>query len=86
MECSSLLNIFRMTLAMAGAALISYATMPLVNAFGGGKSGWFFTFLIFGCLAPFMYLITFKTTKERVKPVVTQKNTTEAFNPCSAPQ
>ncbi|WP_342417827.1 MFS transporter [Paenibacillus sp. FSL R10-2782] len=73
MECSSLLNIFRMTLAMAGAALISYATMPLVNAFGGGKSGWFFTFLIFGCLAPFMYLITFKTTKERVKPVVTQK-------------
>lgn len=70
----SLLNIYRMTLAMAGAALITYVTMPMVNLFGGGKNGWFVTFLIFGLLTPFMYLITFKSTKERVKPVVTEKS------------
>ncbi|NWL87115.1 MFS transporter [Paenibacillus sp. 79R4] len=69
----SLLNIFRMTLAMAGAALITFVTMPMVNHFGGGKTGWFLTFLIIGALAPFMYLITFKATKERVKPVVAAK-------------
>lgn len=70
----SLLNIYRMTLAMAGAALITYVTMPMVNQFGGGKTGWFVTFLIFGLLTPFMYIITFKSTKERVKPVVTEKS------------
>ncbi|MCM3781544.1 MFS transporter [Neobacillus mesonae] len=70
----SLLNIYRMTLAMAGAALITYVTMPMVNQFGGGKTGWFITFLIFGLVTPFMYLITFKSTTERVKPVVTEKS------------
>lgn len=69
----SLLNIFRMTLAMTGAALITYVTIPMVNQFGGGKTGWFVTFLIFGIVTPFTYLITFKSTTERVKPVVTEK-------------
>ncbi|HEY2491609.1 MAG TPA: MFS transporter [Paenibacillus sp.] len=63
-----------MTLAMTGAALITYVTMPLVNHFGGGKTGRFVTFLIFGIVTPFIYLITFKSTKERVKPVVTEKS------------
>jgi GPH family glycoside/pentoside/hexuronide:cation symporter len=69
----TLLNIFRMFLAFVGAAIITYIAMPMINAFGGGKTGYAITFGIFGVLAPFLYLFTFLTTKERVKPTVVQK-------------
>ncbi|AFC29284.1 sugar transporter family protein [Paenibacillus mucilaginosus 3016] len=69
----SLINIFRMVLAISGGVMISVATMPVVQMFGGGRQGWIITFVIIGLIAPFLYLITFKTTKERVRPTVVQK-------------
>ncbi|MCM3784579.1 MFS transporter [Neobacillus mesonae] len=69
----TLLNIFRMFLAFVGAAIITYIAMPMIDAFGGGRTGYAITFGIFGVVAPFLYLFTFLTTKERVKPTVVQK-------------
>lgn len=68
----SLLNIFRMLMAIFGAVLVSTMTVPIVNAFGGGKHGWMMTFIIYGAIAAVLFLITFRTTKERVKPAVVQ--------------
>lgn len=69
----SLLNITRMTLSLLGGVTISIITMPVVNAFGGGKAGWAMTFGMIGILSPFLYWITYKSSKERVKPVVVKK-------------
>lgn len=69
----SVLNIFRMSLALLGAIVVNYFTMPLVNSFGGGKQGWIFTFIMFGIIGMFLFLITFATTRERVTPSVVQK-------------
>jgi len=70
----SLLNIFRMVGALVGAMAVTFFTMPLVNAFGGGKTGWALAFTVFGVLAALLFLITFASTKERVKPSVVEKD------------
>lgn len=69
----SLLNITRMVVAISGGVLITMTTMPMVNGFGGGRTGWLLTFVLIGLISPLLYLITYKSTKERVKPVVVQK-------------
>lgn len=69
----SLINIIRMVLAISGGVMISMITMPVVHMFGGGKQGWMVTFVIVGILAPIIYFITFKSTKERVQPTVVSK-------------
>lgn len=70
----SLLNIYRMVMALVGGVVVTYFTMPLVSWFGGGKTGWAMTFAVFGILAAVLLIITFITTKERVKPSVVQKD------------
>jgi len=70
----TILNIFRMILSLVGALVVTMLTMPMVSAFGGGKMGWTLTFSVFGVLSSILFLITFFTTKERVKPVVVQKD------------
>ncbi|WP_426451636.1 MFS transporter [Paenibacillus sp. S-38] len=70
----TVLNITRMVLSLTGGVAISMFTMPVVNAFGGGKMGWALTFGIIGAVSPLLYAITYKTTRERVKPVVVQKD------------
>ena len=65
----SILNVFRMGLALIGVLLVSNLTLPLATFFGGDQSGWVYTFLIFGAIGSTLFFITFKTTKERVKPV-----------------
>ncbi|SFE76650.1 glycoside/pentoside/hexuronide:cation symporter, GPH family [Paenibacillus algorifonticola] len=69
----SVLNIVRMLGALAGAIGVSFATQPLVKVFGGGEKGWILTFAIYGVLSLIMFFITFKSTRERVKPSVSQK-------------
>lgn len=64
----SVLNIFRMVLAMVGMLLVNALTIPLVKAFGDGEAGWQKTFMLFGGISTVLFLITFGTTKERVKP------------------
>lgn len=70
----SLLNIFRMTMAMIGVVTVATGTLPMVNQFGGGKTGWLITFTIFGVIAILLFLTTFSTTRERVRPAVVTKS------------
>ncbi|GAA0399761.1 glycoside-pentoside-hexuronide (GPH):cation symporter [Paenibacillus motobuensis] len=70
----SLLNIFRMLIGITGTLIISTMTLPLVEAFGGGKGGWLRTFTIFGSVSMILIFITFRSTKERVKPSVVNKD------------
>ncbi len=69
----SILNIFRMVGALVGALAVTFFTQPIVKAFGDGKHGWTMAFVIFSLIALVLFLITFSTTKERVKPTVSQK-------------
>ncbi|WP_051459403.1 MFS transporter [Paenibacillus zanthoxyli] len=70
----SSLNIFRMSLATIGGLLINFLTLPLVKAFGGGQQGWVITFVLFGLLGTFFFLVTFFSTKETVTPSVVQRS------------
>ncbi|WMT40894.1 MFS transporter [Paenibacillus sp. D2_2] len=69
----SLLNIFRMMSMLIGTLVVTTMTLPMVDTFGGGRAGWLKTFIIYGSVAAILFFITFKTTKERVKPSVVQK-------------
>ncbi|MCM3364078.1 MULTISPECIES: MFS transporter [Bacillaceae] len=64
----SVLNVFRMSLALIGSLIVSNLTLPLANAFGGGQFGWIITFLIFGTIGSSLFYFCFKSTTERVKP------------------
>ncbi|WP_018923966.1 MFS transporter [Salsuginibacillus kocurii] len=63
----SVLNIFRMFMAIAATLLISVMVLPMVDFFGGGSIGWQITFALFALLAFGFFLTTFFTTKERVQ-------------------
>ncbi len=64
----SVLNIFRMILATLCTLTLSYIVLPLADLFGGGANGWQLTFVVLGIVALILFVITFKTTKERVTP------------------
>lgn len=64
----SILNLFRMILAVIGMLLISAITLPMVKAFGSGPQAWQKTFMCFGAIATVLFLVTFAGTKERVQP------------------
>ncbi len=64
----SLLNVFRMSLALIGVLLVSNLTLPVATLFGGGQAGWIVTFAIFGAIGTGLFLFTFKSTHERVQP------------------
>lgn len=69
----SVLNIFRMVMALIGGIIVNFFTMPLINSFGGGQTGWVAAFAVFGILAACLFLVTFFSTKERITPSVVQK-------------
>jgi|SRR5690625_315189 len=69
----SVLNVFRMSLALVGTLIVSNLTLPLTNLFGGQQLGWVLTFLIFGVIGSSLFIFCFKSTKERVKPVDQQQ-------------
>lgn len=64
----SVVNIFRMFLSTAGTLCVSLLVLPMVRMFGGGQAAWIYTFIIFGIVGALLFIITFSTTKERVKP------------------
>lgn len=64
----SILNIFRMIFAIVASLIVSVATLPIVNMLGGGKVAWQIVFAGLGTIAAIFFVITFLTTKERVKP------------------
>lgn len=61
------LNVSKMFFAYVGQLLVNVATLPLVAYFGNDKRAWQITFCIYGLLSVIFFLITFFSTKERVR-------------------
>ncbi|MFJ5625520.1 MFS transporter [Peribacillus loiseleuriae] len=72
----STVNIFRMFLSTAGTLCVSLLVLPMVRMFGNGQAAWVSTFVIFGIVGSLLFIVTFLTTKERVKPAdISQEKT-----------
>ena len=70
------LSAYRFVSAMTAALVIQGLALPMVNYFGGGDSakGYQVTMGVFSALAVVFFVITFATTRERVQPDPTQRN------------
>ncbi len=64
-----LLNTYRMVAAYAASIMISAITLKMVKIFGGGQSGWVWTFGCFGILSVILFLTTYRFCKERILSV-----------------
>ena len=62
----SVLNIFRLFMAIVAGIIVSVGVPRMTMAFGGGAQGWRTTFIILGALATVMFFITYFNTTERV--------------------
>lgn len=67
---------YRFILAMAGTFVIQLATRPMVKFFGQGneQKGFQMAMVVYGIAAIILFVITFVTTKERVRPPREQKS------------
>ncbi len=70
----SVLAIFRNLLETLGTFVINSFTLSLVEFFGNEASSWVKTFSLFGCIAALGFILTYKWTEERVKPVNKEKS------------
>jgi len=70
------LSAYRFVAAMSAALVIQGLALPMVTYFGGGDSakGYQITMGVFSALAIVFFIITFATTRERVQPDPTQRN------------
>jgi sugar (glycoside-pentoside-hexuronide) transporter len=70
------LSSYRMVFAMASQLVIQGLALPMVKQFGGGNDalGYKVTMGIFSALAVVFFVITFATTRERVRPDPSQKS------------
>jgi len=61
--------------AFAAGTIVSATLLPMTKSLGGGNDakGWQQSFIIYGIAAVIFFLITFKSTRERVKPPKSQK-------------
>ncbi|WP_251389955.1 MFS transporter [Mediterraneibacter agrestimuris] len=62
----SVINIWRMTMAMLATMVITSVTLPIINGLGGDQAAWIKTMTVYASLAVAMFLICFKCTRERV--------------------
>jgi glycoside/pentoside/hexuronide:cation symporter, GPH family len=67
---------FRFVAAFAGQFIVQFSVLRLVSLFGKGNenAGWKWAMAVMSAFAVVLWLTTFFTTKERVKPVKEQKN------------
>lgn len=72
------LSTYRFVCAMTAQLIIQGLALPMVNMFGQGNSavGYQFTIGIFSALAVVLFVITFATTRERIRPAADQSATT----------
>ncbi len=68
----TMLSAYRMAFALGGGLIVGVATLPLVDAFGGGAQGYQMTLGVYGVLAILFLLVTFATTRERLTDVAPQ--------------
>lgn len=69
----SVINIVRMMFSLVASFGISFVTLPIVSALGGGASGWTKTYVVYGSIAVVLFLINFFFTKERVGTNLTEE-------------
>ncbi|WP_321516810.1 MFS transporter [Marinifilum fragile] len=64
------LNSYRFIFAFVGQFIVSGTALSLALYFGGGDTakGYQYTLILFGGISLILFLITFKTTRERVQP------------------
>ncbi|WP_321280791.1 MFS transporter [Marinifilum fragile] len=69
------LNSYRFIFAFVGQFIVSGTALSLALYFGGGDTtkGYQYTLMLFGGISLILFLITFKTTRERVQPPKEQK-------------
>jgi len=69
------LNSYRFIFAFAGQFIVTGTALYLANYFGRGNTaqGFQYTLILFATLSFILFLVTFKTTKERVAPPPEQK-------------
>lgn len=69
------LNSYRMAFAQAGGIIANTSFLWLVRKFGGGDqaAGAQWTVILFSVIAVGLFLVTFFTTHERIRPAVEQK-------------
>jgi GPH family glycoside/pentoside/hexuronide:cation symporter len=63
----SMLNLFRMIMAIVATIFVTSATTGFVKMLGGGAPAWQRLYIIYAVVAVIMLLITFLFTRERVK-------------------
>jgi glycoside/pentoside/hexuronide:cation symporter, GPH family len=70
------LSSYRFFFAMVASFVVQGLTLPLVGKFGGGspQKGWSMTIGLFALISIVFYVITFLSTRERVKPDPAQKS------------
>jgi glycoside/pentoside/hexuronide:cation symporter, GPH family len=75
MEQRTSLSSFRFVIVTIATLAIQGLVLPMVNHFGQGDSakGYQMTMAIFGALAVLFFIVTFTTTRERIKPAPQQK-------------
>jgi sugar (glycoside-pentoside-hexuronide) transporter len=62
------LGTLRAGFSFSAGIIVSFATLPLVNLFGGGNAGFHLAIAVFGVIGVALVWITFATTKELVSP------------------
>jgi GPH family glycoside/pentoside/hexuronide:cation symporter len=69
------LNSYRFVFAFAGQLIVTGTALSLASYFGNGDNakGYQYTLILFAIISFALFMITFKTTKERVKPPKEQK-------------
>ncbi len=72
----TVVSTFRFVAAFVGQFIVQFAVLRLVQVLGKGNEvmGWQWAMAVVAGLATVLLLITFATTRERVKPVKEQKN------------
>ncbi|GGA91003.1 MFS transporter [Neiella marina] len=71
---------FRMVFAFAGSIFAFVLVDPLTNYFTNMSAtpnpqmGWMMTMIVYGCIAAFLFYMTFSWTRERIAPPVAQKS------------
>ena len=70
------LSAVRILLGSLGATIVAVATLPLVSALGKGNQqhGFFYTAVVFGVIATFFLLVSFRNVKENIS--ITQERMT----------
>mgnify|MGYP000305015024 CR=1 FL=1 len=75
-EERTVVSTFRFVAAFVGQFIVQFAVLKFVSIFGKGNenAGWQWTMALMSALAVVLWVTTFATTKERVKPVKGDKN------------